>query len=126
MIIDASRYEHEPMPWARQALCSGADPDLWFPQRGDSTRGAIATCHQCPVETQCLDYALRWSIDFGVWGGTTPDQRRRMRSRRVGRPRLLPSPHGTTSRYAQGCRCDTCADANTSATRLRKQQAADQ
>lgn len=115
MIIDAAGWEHEPTPWTNQAACQGSDPDLWFPERGASTREALTTCRACPVRAECLAYALRWKIDWGVWGGTTVHQRTIIRSQGRGltRPRKLPAAHGTTTRYARGCRCPDCREANT-------------
>lgn len=112
MITDASRWELEPTPWTGLAACKGCKPDLWFPERGDSTRQALAICDTCPVQSECLDYALRWNITDGVWGGKTVRQRQAIRARtHPPRPRLLPASHGTTTRYARGCRCDHCRDA---------------
>ena len=78
-----------PGRWAEQALCVQADPDAWFPHKGQRDLGAIATriCGHCPVPAQCLDYALSgadsWGgIATGVWGGTTPQERDRLRRQR--------------------------------------------
>jgi WhiB family redox-sensing transcriptional regulator len=75
-----------PGRWAERALCAQADPDAWFPakrQRAHMTI-AIQICGQCPVRAQCLDYALSgadsWGgIATGIWGGTTPQERDRLR-----------------------------------------------
>jgi WhiB family transcriptional regulator, redox-sensing transcriptional regulator len=42
---------------------------------------ARAICAQCEVQGECLEFALRHpeETEFGVWGGTTPGQRRRLR-----------------------------------------------
>jgi WhiB family redox-sensing transcriptional regulator len=78
-----------PGPWAEQALCSQADPDAWFPTKGQHAIAKIATriCRQCPVRVQCLDYALSgadtWGgIATGIWGGATPHERDRLRQQR--------------------------------------------
>lgn len=114
MIIDASRWEYEPTPWAAHAACAGHDPDLWFPHRGDATSPARALCTACPVSGDCLDYALRWNIDQGIWGGTSARERRTIRAEnQPTRPRFLGPPHGTSSCYARGCRCDQCRIAST-------------
>jgi WhiB family transcriptional regulator, redox-sensing transcriptional regulator len=120
VIIDASRWELEPTPWMTGAVCAGCDPDLWFASRGSTYSDAKQMCHTCPAERQCLDYALRWNIDYGVWGGTSPSERHSIRARtNPPRPRLLPAAHGTTSRYARGCRCEACAQAHSFAARQR-------
>jgi WhiB family redox-sensing transcriptional regulator len=110
VIIEATGWEFELAPWTRQAACGAADHDLFFPEVGQSADPARAICATCPVTAECLDYALRWNIEHGVWGGLTEEERARLP--RPGRPRRLPRPHGTTSRYARGCRCPMCADAN--------------
>ena len=75
-----------PGPWAEQALCAQADPDAWFPEKGQHAlaKTAMRICRACPVRAQCLDYALSgadtWGgIATGIWGGTTPRQRDRLR-----------------------------------------------
>jgi WhiB family transcriptional regulator, redox-sensing transcriptional regulator len=110
VIIEALGWEHEPTPWARHAACAGSHPDLWFPDRGQNIGPAKAVCAVCPVRLECLDYALRWDIRFGVWGGLSEQERRRISPTR--RSRRLPAAHGTTTRYARGCRCEGCRQAN--------------
>ncbi len=67
--------------WHRQAACRGADPGLFFPERGDKPTGALAYCQGCPVRQECLDSALEFGERFvvGVWGGTTGAGRRGLR-----------------------------------------------
>lgn len=78
-----------PGRWAGRGLCGQADPDAWFPEKGQQSLAAIAKriCGNCPVRTQCLDYALSgadtWAgIATGIWGGTTPRERDRLRQQR--------------------------------------------
>jgi WhiB family redox-sensing transcriptional regulator len=78
-----------PGPWAERALCAQADPDAWFPEKGqrDLAKTATRICRACPVRAQCLDYALSgadtWAgIATGIWGGTTPQERDRLRQQR--------------------------------------------
>jgi WhiB family redox-sensing transcriptional regulator len=77
-----------PERWAERALCGRADP-AWFPEKGQQSLAAITKriCGHCPVRTQCLDYALScadtWrEIATGIWGGTTPRERDRLRQQR--------------------------------------------
>jgi len=56
--------------WHGQAKCRGADPDLFFPERGDRPARALAYCEECPVRPQCLASALEVASTPGVWGGT--------------------------------------------------------
>jgi WhiB family transcriptional regulator, redox-sensing transcriptional regulator len=68
--------------WRDQAACRDADPDLFFPDRGYAdVSEAMTICNGCPVREECLDWALKVNEDEGVWGGTTPDQRRVLRKR---------------------------------------------
>lgn len=64
--------------WHRKALCSEVAPDLFFPEKNASaveTRFAKSLCAKCPVRVQCLEYALDANEVFGIWGGTTPQER---------------------------------------------------
>lgn len=65
--------------WMEQGLCAQVDPDLWHPGKGETTQDAKRICGQCPVRAICLQYALDTEEDFGIWGGTTPRQRRKLR-----------------------------------------------
>lgn len=82
--------------------CKNQPQELFFPQDGHflTGRSAIEICNTCPVQIQCLDYALRHRIDDGIWGGTGRNERRRiLRARRRVRLAVAPSrpsdsPHG--------------------------------
>lgn len=68
--------------WAQHGLCRTHDqPDLWFPEEHDFAAGreATAICQTCPVRTDCLQHALRVNETYGIWGGTNPRQRARLR-----------------------------------------------
>lgn len=78
-----------PGPWAQDALCAQTDPDLWYPELGGHAQAALARriCRACPVRAECLDYALAgadtWNgLTTGIWGGTTPRERARIRRAR--------------------------------------------
>lgn len=62
--------------------CVGADPDLFFPDRGESLEPAKKICADCIVQEECLEYALELGERFGVWGGTSERERRRIRRAR--------------------------------------------
>ena len=65
--------------WREQALCAQADTgDVFFPEKGSSTADAKAICRRCPVTTDCLEYALANDERFGVWGGLSERERRRL------------------------------------------------
>lgn len=63
--------------WVSKALCRSADPDELF-VRGAAQHRAAMMCRQCPVVTECLADALDNRIEFGVWGGMTERQRRKL------------------------------------------------
>ena len=57
----------ENLGWQDKANCKGADADLFFPERGASTRKAKAICAACQVRVECLEFALMESEKFGIW-----------------------------------------------------------
>jgi WhiB family redox-sensing transcriptional regulator len=69
--------------WQAQANCMGVDPDLFFPERGASTREAKEVCRGCVVREDCLEYALANGEKFGIWGGLSERERRKIRRRRA-------------------------------------------
>lgn len=71
------------LSWQDYANCRGADADLFFPERGASTRKAKSICAECEVKQQCLDYAIEMGEKFGIWGGLSERERRRVRRERA-------------------------------------------
>lgn len=69
--------------WQDLANCLGVDPDLFFPERGASTREAKEVCKGCVVRGDCLEYALVNGEKFGIWGGLSERERRRIRRQRT-------------------------------------------
>jgi WhiB family redox-sensing transcriptional regulator len=69
--------------WQDYANCLGVDPDLFFPERGASTREAKEVCKGCVVREDCLEYALANGEKFGIWGGMSERERRRIRRQRA-------------------------------------------
>lgn len=69
--------------WQDYANCLGVDPDLFFPERGASTREAKEVCKGCVVREDCLEYALANGEKFGIWGGLSERERRRIRRQRA-------------------------------------------
>jgi WhiB family transcriptional regulator, redox-sensing transcriptional regulator len=79
--------------WMENAACRepGVDPELFFPvsESGAAVRqvaAARAVCGRCPVRRQCRDRALEAGEPAGIWGGTTPEERRLLRGRMLRRP----------------------------------------
>ncbi|MBP91709.1 MAG: transcriptional regulator [Acidimicrobiaceae bacterium] len=69
--------------WQEYSNCLGVDPDLFFPERGASTREAKDVCRACVVRTDCLEFALQNGEKFGIWGGMSERERRRIRRQRA-------------------------------------------
>ena len=69
--------------WSEAGLCAQTDPDAFFPEKGSSTRDSKRICAACPVLTECREYALDVQPSFGVWGGLSERERRRLQRRAV-------------------------------------------
>jgi WhiB family redox-sensing transcriptional regulator len=70
--------------WTDLAACRAVDPELFFPVSTsgpalDQVAEAKRVCASCPVQSDCLAWALRAGESAGIWGGTTPDERRYLR-----------------------------------------------
>lgn len=74
----------DPVSWQQHAACKGIDTELFFPARGATfeVRDAKAVCAGCTVREVCLDWALDHSEAWGIWGGKSERERRRLRVRR--------------------------------------------
>jgi len=79
----AADLDGEDKSWQDMANCLGVDPDLFFPERGASTREAKEVCKGCVVRDDCLEYALANGEKFGIWGGMSERERRRIRRQRA-------------------------------------------
>ena len=82
-ISTAAETDVEVRAWQDYANCLGVDPDLFFPERGASTREAKEVCRGCVVREECLEYALANGEKFGIWGGMSERERRRIRRARA-------------------------------------------
>jgi len=71
------------LEWQERALCAQTDPEAFFPEKGGSTREAKRVCMSCEVRVQCLDYALENDERFGIWGGLSERERRRVKKHAV-------------------------------------------
>lgn len=69
----------ETLPWAAEAKCLQADPETFFPEKGGSTREAKRICSECTVRNECLEYALDNDERFGIWGGLSERERRKLK-----------------------------------------------
>ena len=71
--------EIDDLGWQDQALCAQTDPEAFFPEKGGSTREAKKICIGCEVKSECLEFALARDERFGIWGGMSERERRRLR-----------------------------------------------
>lgn len=71
------------LSWQADALCAQTDPEAFFPEKGGSTRDAKRVCNECPVREACLDYAMENDERFGIWGGLSERERRRLRKQSI-------------------------------------------
>lgn len=69
------------LAWQADALCAQTDPEAFFPEKGGSTRAAKRICTTCDVRDQCLEYALQNDERFGIWGGLSERERRKLKRR---------------------------------------------
>lgn len=87
------------LDWMKDALCTQVDPDLFFPEVGGNVKSVLKICEDCPVRSQCLQVALDNDERFGIWGGLSPRQRRKLKD-----PTAKGSwSHGTMRGWSQGC-----------------------
>jgi WhiB family redox-sensing transcriptional regulator len=85
MIVTRQRHD-----WRSQGECLSADPDLFFPISATGSSGsqiaqAKAVCARCEVRQECMGFALDHGDMQGIWGGTTDDERRKLRRARTRR-----------------------------------------
>lgn len=71
--------EDTALAWQSDALCAQTDPEAFFPEKGGSTRDAKRICTACDVRAQCLEYALQNDERFGIWGGLSERERRKLK-----------------------------------------------
>lgn len=75
--------EETVLSWQERALCAQTDPEAFFPEKGGSTREAKKVCTGCEVRAECLEYALAHDERFGIWGGLSERERRKLKKRVV-------------------------------------------
>src|SRR3954452_12591695 len=78
--------------WRAGAACRDTDPDLFFPVGTtgpaiEQIEAAKAVCRECEAQTACLEFALATNQDTGVWGGTSEEERRKLRKQWLARQR---------------------------------------
>ncbi|GAB3296250.1 WhiB family transcriptional regulator [Parasphingorhabdus pacifica] len=83
IFADLFENEDEEQEWQERALCAQTDPEAFFPEKGGSTREAKRICAGCEVRSECLEYALEHDERFGIWGGLSERERRKLKRRAV-------------------------------------------
>ena len=69
-----------PDGWQDRAACFGIEPNVFFPVSEEEAGPALTYCGICKIREECLAWALKNGERYGVWGGTTEQQRRRIQS----------------------------------------------
>ncbi|MEE6257123.1 WhiB family transcriptional regulator [Plantactinospora sonchi] len=64
--------------WRTRGVCQSVDPETFFPAPNEPADSAVALCRTCDVQGPCLAWALEVGDCHGVWGATTPRERRAM------------------------------------------------
>jgi len=75
------------MDWLHRARCKDEDPELFFPigttgPAAAQIAAAKRICLKCPVQAECLGWAMATGQDSGVWGGLSEEERRALRRAR--------------------------------------------
>lgn len=84
LTADSLTYLGPMKDWRDGASCRDTDPDLFFPvgttgAAVDQIAAAKAVCDACPAKEPCLQFAIENNQDSGVWGGTSEEERRKLR-----------------------------------------------
>ena len=77
--FDMESDDEDDEQWQERGLCAQTDPEAFFPEKGGSTREAKRICQGCEVRDRCLEYALANDERFGIWGGLSERERRRLK-----------------------------------------------
>ena len=82
--LSAEAFSLDRDDWRDHASCRDTDPDLFFPVGTtgpaiEQIENAKAVCRECPSQAPCLEFALATNQDSGVWGGTSEEERRKLR-----------------------------------------------
>ena len=83
LVVTSSDGLPPELAWQERALCAQTDPEAFFPEKGGSTREAKRVCMSCGVRAECLEYALAKDERFGIWGGLSERERRRVKKQAV-------------------------------------------
>lgn len=107
----------EDVPWTTGAVCASVDPELFYPPKGGDIRPAKRICAGCPVRIECAEYGITSNDLYGIYGGLTDRERRRLRRAGWKPGDQLPVPR-TTRRTSGGHRTGLCLECGKSYARL--------
>lgn len=80
-----SLLPYAPEPWRDAGLCATTtDPDRWYSESAAVVAHARTICAACPAREPCADYGIENQESWGIWGGLTPNERRKAWSYRYG------------------------------------------
>jgi WhiB family redox-sensing transcriptional regulator len=77
-LLRAFQDRAEDLTWRARGVCQSVDPEVFFPAPSEPADAAVALCRTCDVQGACLAWALEVGDCHGVWGATTPRERRAM------------------------------------------------
>jgi WhiB family transcriptional regulator, redox-sensing transcriptional regulator len=77
-LLRALQERDDDLTWRARGVCQSVDPELFFPAPSEPADAAVALCRTCDVQGACLAWALEVGDCHGVWGATTPRERRAM------------------------------------------------
>ena len=82
MTVQTDRIPYDaarPGAWSDRAACRGKPVGWFYPEReGDNGTRAVGVCRRCPVQTDCLTFALETHQAYGIWGGLHARARHRL------------------------------------------------
>jgi WhiB family redox-sensing transcriptional regulator len=84
--VEMLPYNPDDEMWREHALCANMDVNEFFPEKGVNIGHLKEFCGRCPVARECVDYAVKYTLEHGVWGGTSPHDRREIRMGRKVNP----------------------------------------
>ena len=67
--------------WVKEAICAQTDPDSWVAENLNTVnvKQLKSICGTCPVNIECLTFAINEHLEYGIWGGKTPRERAAIR-----------------------------------------------
>lgn len=77
-LLRAFHERDQDLTWRTRGVCRTVDPEMFFPAPNEPADAAVALCRTCDVQGACLAWALEVGDCHGVWGATTPRERRAM------------------------------------------------